>query len=190
MVTQPLFCPSCIFSKAQQLLAFLSFFLSFFLDCAVKGAHTWILCRAVEASATFWGTSKHLAVLILALTSHCWKSLSAARNLCSSRRSLFWHSRDALRLRLVGRGGKETDGDGWRGIRRALCHTLTPGIKYIHWQNRTETFTLMCIHCHWLIPVRTMTLTECNCNNLLPFLLLSFTLLHYCCIFCKCLFVC
>lgn len=61
---------------------------------------TWILCRAFEASATFCGRSKHLAVLILALTNHCWKSLRAARNLCSSKRSLFWHSRDARRLRL------------------------------------------------------------------------------------------
>ncbi len=62
---------------------------------------TWILCRAVEASATLCGTSKHLAVLILALTNHCWKSLKAARNLCSNKRSLFWHSLDARRLRLL-----------------------------------------------------------------------------------------
>lgn len=61
---------------------------------------TWILCREVEASATLCGTSKHLAVLILALTNHCWKSLRAARNLCSNKRSLFWHSLDARRLRL------------------------------------------------------------------------------------------
>lgn len=63
---------------------------------------TWILCRAVEASVTLCGTSKHLAVLILALTNHCWKSLRAVRNLCSNKRSLFWHSLDARRLRLEG----------------------------------------------------------------------------------------
>lgn len=50
---------------------------------------TWILCRAIEASVTLCGTSKHLAVLIFALTNHCWKSLSAVRNLCSNKRSLF-----------------------------------------------------------------------------------------------------
>ncbi|TNN68511.1 hypothetical protein EYF80_021296 [Liparis tanakae] len=44
---------------------------------------------AVKASATLCGTSKHLAVLILALTNHCWKSLKAARNFCSNKRSLF-----------------------------------------------------------------------------------------------------
>ena len=69
---------------------------------------TCILSRPVEASVTLWGMSKHLAVLILTLTSHCWKSLRAALNLCSSRRSLFWHSLDARRLRL-----KERERDGW-----------------------------------------------------------------------------
>lgn len=61
---------------------------------------TWIFCKLDEASLTFWGTSKHLAVLILALTNHCWNSLKAERNPCSSSFSLLWHSLDAWRLRL------------------------------------------------------------------------------------------
>lgn len=75
---------------------------------------TWILCRAVEASATLCGTSKHLAVLILALTNHCWKSLKAARNRCSNKRSLFWHSLDARRLRLEDKRQE-------RGYKQSVC---------------------------------------------------------------------
>lgn len=74
----------------------------------IKRALTWILCKAAEASATLCGTSKHLAVLILALTNHCWKSLNAALNLCSNKRSLFWHSLDARRLRLTGEEQKDS----------------------------------------------------------------------------------
>lgn len=81
---------------------------------------TWILCRAVEASATLCGTSKHLAVLILALTNHCWKSLSAARSLCSNKRSLFWHSLDARRLRL---GSKK------KNMNLASCSQI-----HCHWE--------------------------------------------------------
>ncbi len=66
---------------------------------------TWIFCRLDDASARFWGTSKHLAVLIFALTSHCWKSRNTARKRCSRSFSFPWHSRHAWRLRL--RGGRE-----------------------------------------------------------------------------------
>ncbi len=61
---------------------------------------TWIRWRAMEASWMLWGESKHLAVEMLALTIHCRKSCREERKRCSSSFSLFWHSREARRLRL------------------------------------------------------------------------------------------
>lgn len=79
--------------------------MTFYSQCC-----TWIFCKLDEASLRFWGTSKHLAVLILALTNHCWNSLKAERNPCSSSFSLLWHSLEAWRLRLgTNQEKKQTD---------------------------------------------------------------------------------
>ena len=61
---------------------------------------TCIFWRLVETSLIFWGMSKHLAVVIFALTNHCWKSLKALRNLCCKICSLFWQPLDACKQRL------------------------------------------------------------------------------------------
>ena len=66
----------------------------------IRFPFTWIFWRLEDASLRFCGTSKHLAVLILALTSHCWKSLKAERKPWSSSFSLLWHPLEAWRLRL------------------------------------------------------------------------------------------
>ena len=61
---------------------------------------TCIFWRLVETSLIFWGMSKLLAVVIFALTNHCWKSLKALRNLCCKICSLFWQPLDACKQRL------------------------------------------------------------------------------------------
>lgn len=61
---------------------------------------TCTFCRLAEASLISWGTSKHLAVVTFALTSHCWKSLKLVRNLCCKICSLLWHPFEACRQRL------------------------------------------------------------------------------------------
>lgn len=66
----------------------------------INNTCTCIFWRLVETSLIFWGISKHLAVVIFALTSHCWKSLKALRNLCCNICSLFWQPLDACRQRL------------------------------------------------------------------------------------------
>lgn len=69
------------------------------IECPIAKV-TCIFCRLAETSLIFWGTSKHLAVAIFALTSHCWKSLKVVRNLCCKICSLLWHPFEAWRQRL------------------------------------------------------------------------------------------
>ena len=78
---------------------------------------TWIFWRLEDASLRFCGTSKHLAVLILALTSHCWNSLKAERKPWSSSFSLLWHPLEAWRLRLENKAMALSNGyDLQRGV--------------------------------------------------------------------------
>lgn len=123
MVTQPLFCPSCVFSKPQHLLVFLSFL---FYNCAVEdasyldplqsGGGLGYILRHVEA---FGGADFGVDQPLLEVSE------------CGAEPLL---QQALLVLALPRRpeaeaGGERRKGDGWRRIRRALCHTVFPLTK-------------------------------------------------------------